>query len=104
ISAAYTIAFQRSVSSLGRSNRLVLHSFVLGRQPTLCRFNGVGLGFLDCVALGRAAQRWDDDGEAAIRLGERDGLEPYHDIQGDRMVAIGYGGFCRGTAARSAGL
>ena len=34
---------ERSVSSLGRPNRLVLHSFVLGRQPSLSRFDGVGL-------------------------------------------------------------
>jgi hypothetical protein len=55
--------FPRSVSPLGRPDRLVLHSFVLGREPSLRRFNGIGLGFLDRVALGRAAQRRNDDGE-----------------------------------------
>ena len=74
LSLAYTIAFQGSVSSPGCPNRLLLHSFMLGRQPTFRRFNGVGLGFLDCVAFGRAAQRRDHDGEAAVRLGEGDGL------------------------------
>jgi len=69
-----TFASQKSDSSLGRPNCLVFHSFVLGRQPTHSRFNGVGLGLLDRIALSRAAQRRNHDGEAAVRLGQGDRL------------------------------
>ena len=44
------------------------------------------------------------DGEAAVRLGEGDRLEPYHDIPGDRVAAMGHCGFRRGATAPTAGF